>query len=99
MIAWRGGRLLMSIPMIAMGWAAGGCSYSTGRPFPATVKTVYVEMFGSREFRRSLEFQLTEALQKRILMDTDYTLADKTRADTMLSGEVLDVRQIGRAHV
>jgi hypothetical protein len=50
-------------------------------------------MFRSREFRRDMEFQLTEALQKRILMDTDYKLADKARADTVLSGQVLEVRQ------
>lgn len=73
--------------------AAAGCSYTAARPFPKDVRSVYVEMFRSREFRRDLEFQLTEALQKRILMDTDYRLADKTRADTILSGEVLEVRQ------
>jgi hypothetical protein len=50
-------------------------------------------MFRSKEFRRNLEFQLTEALQKRILMDTDYALSGKARADTLLSGEVLEVRQ------
>jgi hypothetical protein len=50
-------------------------------------------MFRSKEFRRNLEFQLTEAIQKRILMDTDYKLTDKSRADTMLSGQVLEVRQ------
>lgn len=70
-----------------------GCNYTTARPFPANVRTVYVEMFRSKEFRRNLEFQLTEAIQKRILMDTDYKLADKNRADTMLTGQVLEVRQ------
>ena len=70
-----------------------GCAYTTERPHPKTVRTVYVEMFRSKEFRRDLEFQLTEALAKRILVDTDYKLADKNLADTMLSGEVLEVRQ------
>jgi hypothetical protein len=63
------------------------------RPFPQNVRTVYVEMFQSREFRRGLEFTLTEALQKRILQDTPYKIADKSIADTMISGEVLEVRQ------
>jgi hypothetical protein len=81
--------LVAALAMIAI----HGCNYTTARPFPANVRTVYVEMFRSKEFRRDLEFQLTEAIQKRILMDTDYKLADKNRADTMLSGQVLEVRQ------
>jgi hypothetical protein len=70
-----------------------GCAYSTARPYPGTVQTVCVEMFGSKEFRRGLEFQLTEAVQKRILTDTTYRLADKAQADTLLTGEVVEVRQ------
>jgi hypothetical protein len=73
--------------------AASGCGYSLRRPFPQNVRTVYVEMFQSREFRRGLEFTLTEALQKRILQDTPYKIADKNTADTMITGEVLEVRQ------
>ncbi len=72
---------------------SSGCGYSMRRPFPQQVKTVYVEMFQSREFRRGLEFTLTEALQKRILQDTPYKIADKSTADTMITGEVLEVRQ------
>ena len=73
--------------------ASSGCGYSMRRPYPQNVRTVYIEMFQSREFRRGLEFTLTEALQKRILQDTPYKIADKNRADTMISGEVLEVRQ------
>jgi hypothetical protein len=73
--------------------AASGCGYSSRRPYPQNVRTVYVEMFQSREFRRGLEFTLTEALQKRILQDTPYKIADKNTADTMISGEVLEVHQ------
>jgi hypothetical protein len=58
-------------------------------------------MFQSREFRRGLEFTLTESLQKRILQDTPYRIADKSTADTMISGEVLEVRQntMGRMYL
>jgi hypothetical protein len=75
------------------GLGSAGCSYHVRQPFPQNVRTVYVEMFQSREFRRNLEFMLTEALQKRILQDTPYRIADKHQADTVLSGEVLEVRQ------
>lgn len=68
-----------------------GCGYSTTRPFPTDIQTVHVEMFQSREFRRELEFQLTEAIVKRIEMDTPYRITDLERADAVLSGEVLSV--------
>ena len=72
---------------------ATGCGYSTSRPFRTDVQTVAVEMIESREFRRELEFALTEALVKRIEMDTPYRIADKSVADTSFEGEILEVRQ------
>jgi len=50
-------------------------------------------MFESREFRRDLEFMLTEAVKKRIATDTPYRVAPKQKADTILRGEVLEERQ------
>jgi hypothetical protein len=73
------------------------CGYSMQRPFPEDVKTVYVEMAQSREFRRELEFMLTEALVKRIQMDTPYRIADRDRADTVFSCEILEVQSRGLA--
>ena len=72
---------------------AAGCGYTTKRPFPEDVQSVYVEMFHSKEFRRDLEFDLTEALAKRINMDTPYVIAPREKADTVLSGEIQEVRQ------
>ena len=72
---------------------AGGCGYSSQRPFRADVQTVYVKPFGSREFRRRIEMNLTEALKKRIQMDTNYRLSDMKTADTILKGEVIQVKQ------
>lgn len=90
MKSWRGA---VGLAVVAVCWGSAGCGYSTRRPFPDGIQTVHVEMFQSKEFRRNLEFFLTEALAKRIEMDTPYRLADKEHADTVLSGEVLDVRQ------
>ena len=93
----RPGRFVAGVAagLAAISLCAGlaGCGYSLRRPFPQNVGTVYVEMFQSREFRRGLEFALTEALQKRVLQDTPYKIAPKASADTVLSGEVLEVRQ------
>ena len=68
-----------------------GCSYSTQRPFPTDLQTVHVEMFHSREFRRELEFELTEALTKRVEQDTPYRIAPLKTADAVITGEILRV--------
>ena len=76
-------------PLALMGLT--GCAYSTQRPFRTDIQTVHVEMFHSKEFRRELEFRLTEALVKRIEMDTPYRIAPRRKADALLTGEVLSV--------
>lgn len=68
-----------------------GCGYSAKRPFPTDIQTLHVEIFHSKEFRRELEFRLTEALVKRIEMDTPYRVAPRQTADALLSGEILKV--------
>jgi hypothetical protein len=77
--------------VIAAAWLPG-CSYSTTRPFRTDIQTVHVEMFHSKEFRRELEFRLTEAISKRIEMDTPYRLESRRKADAVISGELLEVR-------
>ena len=76
-------------PVLTM--CLAGCGYSTKRPFATDIQTVHVEMFQSKEFRRELEFRLTESLIKRIEMDTPYRIAPRETADALLTGEVLKV--------
>jgi hypothetical protein len=78
---------------LTLGTLLTGCGYRAGGPYRTDVRTVHVAMFGSREFRRDLEFLLTEAVKKRIATDTPYRLAPSERADTILKGEVLEERQ------
>jgi hypothetical protein len=86
-------RMCLSAGLLVALLLAPGCGYSTKRPFPTGIRSVHVEMLHSREFWRDLEFELTEALVKRIQMDTPYRIEDRTHADTVFSGEVLEVRQ------
>ena len=79
--------LLMTVPFIG----AGGCGYTTARPFRTDIQTIHVDMFHSKEFRRELEFRLTEALVKRLEMDTPYRIAPRRTADMLLTGEILAV--------
>jgi hypothetical protein len=89
-------KLAVSLALLAGGMAAG-CGYDSGSVFRTDIKTVYVPMFESREFRRNLEFMLTEAVKKKIATDTPYRVASREKADTILSGELLEERQAAYA--
>lgn len=78
-------------PLLVGAIGLTGCGYSTARPFPTDIHTIHVEMLESKEFRRELEFRLTEAIVKRIEMDTPYRIADAKTADAVFTGEILRV--------
>lgn len=84
--------------LVLVGAAAlTGCGYSSSNLFHDDVRTVYVDMFETREFRRDLEFMLTEAVKKRVGLETPYRLASREQADTILQGELLEERQAAYA--
>lgn len=85
-------RLRLLIPLGLM-VALTGCGYKAGGPYRENIRTVHVEMFGSKTFRRELEFKLTEAVKKRIASDTPYRVVPAEKADTILVAEVLEERQ------
>lgn len=87
-----------------------GCNemggYSNESLFRKDVGTVYVQMFDNRSFRRNVEYQLSDALAKRIEAETPYKIVTgRDRADTVISGQIAQVtesvltmeRQMGRA--
>jgi hypothetical protein len=65
--------------------------YRAGSIHPTNVQTVYVQVFKSQEYRREIEFRLTEAIAKRILQDTPYKISARDKADTILYGELTSV--------
>ncbi len=85
--------------LLTAGLLAGtcGCGYRQGDIYRPCIQTVHVEIFASKEFRRDLEFRLTEAIEKHINRDTPYRLAAQEKADTILKGEVLEERQAAYA--
>lgn len=89
--------LVLSSSLLLTGTA--GCGYSSEPLHRQTVRSVYVEMAQSREFRRGIEFELTEALRKELDLHTPYKNAPREKADTVLSAEVLEWRQatLGRS--
>jgi hypothetical protein len=87
-----------------------GCSslssYSNESLYPQNVETVCLEMFENESFRRGVEYELSDALAKRIEAQTPYKIVSSLdRADTVISGKIASVttsvltveRQTGRA--
>ena len=70
-----------------------GCGYTVGNSFQSEIRSVYVPIFESKQFRRNVEFQLTEAVQKEIKERTPFRLVKEEDADTKLIGRILDVRK------
>lgn len=65
-----------------------GCGgYSNRWPYPEQIRSVYVEMFDTSDFRRGYEYQLTDAICKHIEAQTPYKIvSDRNLADSVLSG-------------
>ncbi|MGB8225290.1 MAG: LptE family protein [Sedimentisphaerales bacterium] len=95
---------------IFVSWAAlffAGCGgYSSKSLYSQDIKSVYVEMFDNATFTRDLEYDLTDAVAKRIEAETPYKIvSDRSRADTVLSGKITGIgsspltieRETGRA--
>ncbi len=98
------------IGSIVCGLVFCGCAetggYSNKSLFPEEVSSVYVEMFESQSFRRGVEYDLTDAVAKRIEAETQYkVISSRDRADSVLSGQIVRVgetflsaeRRVGRA--
>ncbi|MCD6303667.1 MAG: hypothetical protein J7M21_01750 [Planctomycetes bacterium] len=86
---------------LAVTWLLCGCDsdpakgYTTASQYPAGIKTVAVPIWhrGRDVYRRGLEMRLTEAIVKRIELDTPYKVTEKSRADTELVGTIDQVSQ------
>jgi hypothetical protein len=87
----------------------GGCSefggYSNESLFPSDIESVQIKMFDNQTFRRDIEFELTDALSKRIESQSPYKIVSSAdRADSVISGQIVSIgesalsteRQTGR---
>ena len=69
---------------------AAGCGYTMEPLHRTDVHSVAVSIFSSKEFRRNLEFNLSERVVKNIELHTPYkVIHDPKRADTELRGEII----------
>ncbi|OHB57172.1 MAG: hypothetical protein A2173_05485 [Planctomycetes bacterium RBG_13_44_8b] len=87
-----------------------GCAQITGyyssSLYPQDVSSVCLEIFDNQSFRRGVEYELSDALAKRIETETPYKIiSSRDRADTVMTGQISSInesilsieREIGRA--
>ena len=84
---------LLAGAMLGCGNVDPKVGYTSRSLFDENIKSVEVKIFSTKEFRRALEFELAEALVKRIEADTPYKVLKGSRADTLLEGQLIRVRQ------
>ncbi len=91
-----------AVSHVACLWILGfcGCSgiagYTNESLFPQNMESVRLEMFDNQTFRRGVEYELSDALSKRIETDTPYKIvSDADRADTVISGQIVSIDELG----
>lgn len=68
----------------------GGWHWST--TYRQDIHSVAVPIFTTRDYHRGVEFQLTDALVKKIEEFTPYKVEPRERADTLLEGEIVSIQ-------
>jgi len=84
--------ILLMLSLVAVMTAITGCGYVIGFPHDQQIRTVEVPMFESTSYRRGLDLQLTEAVQKQIQQRTPFRVV-KEDGDTRLTGRIIDMRK------
>src|SRR5580704_13779361 len=74
-------------------FCVSGCGYTVGNAFQGNVKSVYVPIATSDDFRRGYEFQLTESVLNQIKDRTPFRIAKSDAADTKLTMKIKSIRK------
>jgi hypothetical protein len=91
--------LLYSYAVVNIVLSLSGCSglngYSNASLFPQEVQSVCLEMFDNQTFRRGAEYELSDALSKRIEVETPYKIvSSRDRADSVMSGQIVAIGEL-----
>jgi len=88
--------ILSTLLPLALTGCAEKLGYSDESLFPGNIKSVRLEMFDNLTFRRGTEYDLSDALAKRIESDTPYKIVTSAdRADTVISGRITSIGNLG----
>jgi len=91
--------LLCSYALVLFTLGLSGCAeiscYSNESMFPNDVDSICLEMFDNQTFRRGTEYELSDALSKRIEAETPYKIvSSRDRADTVISGQIVSIAEL-----
>lgn len=86
-------RTVFFLCLFALLCAHSGCGYMVGGTYDPEIRTVHVPIFTSDLFRRDVNIELTEAVQKEIQSRTPFRLSSADRADTRLTGKLIEIRK------
>jgi hypothetical protein len=82
-------KAILTVAVVLAAALLGGCGYSVRAPFDKSVKTVFVPVFKTQSFRRDINLNLTEMIQKEIQYRTPYKVVGTPEgADTVLEGTI-----------
>jgi hypothetical protein len=82
---------ILLLALVAMAPVLGSCGYSSKSLYRSAYHTVAVPIFTNKTFRREWEFRLTEAIAKNIAYRPPYKVTTQDKADTILTGEIVDI--------
>lgn len=85
--------------LLALAVSLCGCAgiggYKNESLFPRDVSSVCLKMFDNQSFRRGVEYELSDALAKRIEAETPYKIVSNADiADTTISGQITSIGEL-----
>jgi hypothetical protein len=83
------------VALVTFIFVFSGCSsYSSESMFSQDISSVCLEMFDNQTYWRGVEYELSDALAKRIEAQTPYKIiSSKDRADTVISGQITSINE------
>src|SRR5882762_10653416 len=91
--------MTLMIPLAGCGYSQSGGEnnkqqggYHWNSLYREDIQTVAVPIFTTKDYRRGIEFRLTEAVIKQLESHAPYKVVPKERADTILEGQVTSVK-------
>ena len=98
-ISHRSPSILVLLCSCAFCFGLCGCAeiagYSNESLFPEDINSVCLEMFDNQTFRRGVEYELSDALAKRIELETPYKIVSSPdSADTVISGQIVSMGEL-----
>jgi hypothetical protein len=87
-------RLWLCLCGLGLSGCGGMMGYSNESLFPQNVDSVCLKMFDNQSFRRGIEYDLSDALAKRIELETPYKIiSNANQADTVISGQIISISE------